>query len=280
MTRAAVSATPAMSPDRPTGRWDVPAGAPPAWLAVLVGLSAIGFSAVYLASDILEVGQGHFSTFRLALTYAGEAAIPFFVLGLYAQQRPRIGRLGLFGAVAYAYSYVFFTSTVVYALVAHTPDYQAVTEAFGSWMVVHGVVMVIGGVAFGIAVLRARIFPDGRASASPWESSSSPPHPGSPPSRVPSPKPFPRPPSPAWGGRYFEGPATCATETSDSAMNLDEIGDDGQAGDGDRGAHEGGDEGGRGGGGGGDVEGGVKDRDHQDARAAAQVEPGQHERAR
>jgi hypothetical protein len=124
-----------------------------------IGLAAIGFSVGYLASDVLEVGQGHFSIVRLALTYAGEAAIPLFVLGLYALQRPRIGRLGLFGAAAYAYSYVFFTSTVVYALAANTRDYQSVTTAFGAWMVIHGLVMLIGGVAFGIAVVRARVFP-------------------------------------------------------------------------------------------------------------------------
>ncbi|MCU1613640.1 MAG: conserved rane protein of unknown function [Frankiales bacterium] len=124
-----------------------------------VGSVAIAFSLVYFASDVLEVEQGHFSPVRLALTYAGEAAIPLFVLGLYAGQRPRIGRLGLFGAATYAYAYVFFTSTVIYALVAHTPDYQGVTTAFGPWMVAHGVIMLIGGVAFGIAVVRARVFP-------------------------------------------------------------------------------------------------------------------------
>jgi len=146
------------SPRGERGR-DVRAAPAPAWLARSVGVAAIGFSAVYLASDILEIGQGQFSTLRLALTYAGEAAIPLFVLGLYALQRPRIGRLGLFGAVAYAYSYVFFASTVVYAIVAPAPDYQAVTTAFGAWMVVHGLIMVIGGVAFGVAVARARVFP-------------------------------------------------------------------------------------------------------------------------
>jgi hypothetical protein len=133
--------------------------APPAWLAVTVALSAIVFTLVYLASDILEVGQVHFSTIRLVLTYSGEAAIPLFVLGLYAVQRPFIGRLGLFGAATYAYSYVFFTSTVVYALVAHTRDYRDVTTAFGTWMVVHGLIMVIGGITLGIAVVRARVLP-------------------------------------------------------------------------------------------------------------------------
>lgn len=93
------------------------------------------------------------------LTYAGEAAIPLFVLGLYALQRPRIGRLGLAGAVAYAYTFVFFTSTVVYALVNGTSDWNALQRQFGAWITVHAVLMVLAGVMFGVAVLRARVLP-------------------------------------------------------------------------------------------------------------------------
>jgi hypothetical protein len=125
----------------------------------LVGLAAVGFTAIYFISDLIEVAQGNFSTVRLALTYAGEAAIPLFVLGLYAVQRPRISRLGLVGAIAYAYSYVFFTSTVVYALVARTPNYKALTQIFGAWMTVHGVLLLLGGLAFGLAVARAAVLP-------------------------------------------------------------------------------------------------------------------------
>jgi peptidoglycan/LPS O-acetylase OafA/YrhL len=74
-------------------------------------------------------------------------------------QRPRIGRLGLAGAVAYAYSYVFFTSTVVYALIAGTPNYKDMTKVFGAWMTVHGLIMLAGGLAFSLAVARARVLP-------------------------------------------------------------------------------------------------------------------------
>jgi hypothetical protein len=81
------------------------------------------------------------------------------VLGLYAVQRPHIGRLGFSGALAYAYSYVFFTSTVVYALIAGTRNYKALTSIFGAWMTVHGVVLVLGGLAFGLAVVWARVLP-------------------------------------------------------------------------------------------------------------------------
>ncbi|BDX32194.1 hypothetical protein TUM20985_27410 [Mycobacterium antarcticum] len=128
-------------------------------LGELVGLAAIVFSAVYLISDVVEVVQGNFSTTRLVLTYLGESTIPLFVLGLFAAQRPRIGWLGLFGATAYAYAYVFFTSTVVYALVEGVVDYRALTASFGPWMTAHGAIMLIGGVAFGIAVVQARVLP-------------------------------------------------------------------------------------------------------------------------
>ncbi len=128
-------------------------------LCVLVGSAAIVFSAVYLISDIVEVVQGTFSTPRLILTYLGESTIPLFVVGIFAAQRPRIGWLGLFGAAAYAYAYVFFTSTVVYALVAGTPNYPTLTAVFGPWMTAHGAIMLIGGAAFGVAIVRAGVLP-------------------------------------------------------------------------------------------------------------------------
>ncbi len=60
---------------------------------------------------------------------------------------------------AYAYAFVFFTSTVVYALAAGSQNWQAVTDVFGSWLTVHGVIMVISGIAFGLAVIKAATLP-------------------------------------------------------------------------------------------------------------------------
>jgi hypothetical protein len=67
--------------------------------------------------------------------------------------------IGLLGAVLYAYSFVFFTSTVVFALFGASRDWSAVTATFGAWLTVHGALMVIGGLDFGWAVWRARVFP-------------------------------------------------------------------------------------------------------------------------
>jgi hypothetical protein len=127
--------------------------------AVGVGLAAAGFSVLYFISDLIELGQGGFSTPQLVLTYVAEAALPLFVLGLYAMQRPRIGRPGLVNAVVYAYTFVYFTSTVVYALVDRTADWPALADRLGVWLTLHSVLMVLSGIGFGIAVIRARVFP-------------------------------------------------------------------------------------------------------------------------
>jgi hypothetical protein len=124
-----------------------------------VGLAAVLFSAIYFVSDVIELAEDGFSTPQLVLTYVGEAAIPLFVLGLYAAQRPVIGRLGLVGALGYAYAFIFFTGTVTFALANHTRNWDALVDRMGRWISIHGALMVLAGLAFGWAVIRARVFP-------------------------------------------------------------------------------------------------------------------------
>lgn len=125
----------------------------------LVGLSALVFSVLYFASDAIEATQGGFSDAQLWLTLVAEAAIPFFVIGLYLAQRPRIGRLGGVSAVAYAYAFVFFTGTVVYALLEGTPDIDALDDEIGLAMTLHGAIMLFAGIGFGYAVAKAGVLP-------------------------------------------------------------------------------------------------------------------------
>ena len=125
----------------------------------IVGLAAVVFSGLYLLSDVIETVQGGFSVPQLILTLVAEAAVPFFVVGLYIVARPRIGRLGLISAIGYAYSYVFFTGTVVYVLVNGTSDYPALTAELGASMTIHGAIMVVAGIGFGLAVIRAGVLP-------------------------------------------------------------------------------------------------------------------------
>jgi hypothetical protein len=48
---------------------------------------------------------------------------------------------------------------VVYALVEPTSDWQSLQQRLGVWLTVHSVLMLLAGVGFGIAVIRARVFP-------------------------------------------------------------------------------------------------------------------------
>ena len=73
--------------------------------------------------------------------------------------RPRLGRLGLVSALAYAYSYVVFTGTVVYAMVNHTKDYQTLNDHLGTLMIAHGAIMVLAGLGFGYTMLRTGLLP-------------------------------------------------------------------------------------------------------------------------
>jgi hypothetical protein len=125
----------------------------------LVGLAAVAFSALYFVSDLLELAQGGFSTVQLLTTYVAEAAIPLFVVGLYVVHRPHLGALGLAGAVGYAYTYVFFTGTVLLALVDRSRDWPALVADLGPWVPVHGALMVLAGAAFGLAVVRSGALP-------------------------------------------------------------------------------------------------------------------------
>jgi hypothetical protein len=54
---------------------------------------------------------------------------------------------------------VFFTSTVVFALVQHTSDWSALENQMGGWIAVHSVLMIVTGLIFGYAVVRAGVLP-------------------------------------------------------------------------------------------------------------------------
>jgi hypothetical protein len=126
---------------------------------LLLGLFTVTASLLYFVSDLIEAVQDGFSVGQLWLTLLAEAAIPIFVIGLAMAQRPRLGRVGQLAAAGYAYSYVVFTATVVYAMVNGTKDYATLTDELGLVMTTHGALMVAAGLGFGYAVLRARTLP-------------------------------------------------------------------------------------------------------------------------
>ena len=128
-------------------------------LRVLVALSAIAFSALYVVSDVIELAAGGLTTGQLIVTYVAEASIPFYVLGLNSLQQPRGGWPSLVGALMYSAAFVGFSATVLYPLVTGTRDADTVFNDFGVIYSIHAGLAFAGGLLFGASVLRARVFP-------------------------------------------------------------------------------------------------------------------------
>ncbi len=128
-------------------------------LRLIIGLATIIASTLHILSDFLEVFSGGFSADQLWINYVAFLPIPFLMIGLYAVQLPLSGWMSLTGAVAYGTSFIFFAGTTLYALVAKTADYSTLLEELGSIYTFYGGLMVVGGILFGIAVIRARVLP-------------------------------------------------------------------------------------------------------------------------
>ena len=123
----------------------------------IVGITAIIAPALHLFSDILEWAGGGFSPIQLLINYIGFLPIPFLMLGLYAYQRPRIGWVGLIGSVLYGVAFIYFAHTTLIALEESISDYEILWRKLGDFYTFHGVLMVIGGIMFGIDSLRAKV---------------------------------------------------------------------------------------------------------------------------
>lgn len=127
-------------------------------LETLVGVAAVTAPGLHLATDVVEWATGFFPA-MLWLNYGSFAVTPFLVIGIYAVQRPKIGGAGLLGALLYGASFVYFAHTSLYAIAERSPDYETLWAQLGPVYTFHGGMMVVGGLLFGLATLRAEVLP-------------------------------------------------------------------------------------------------------------------------
>lgn len=127
------------------------------WIAILIAIGTICASALHQTSDIMEWLSGGFSQSQLSINYAGFVLMPFVIIGLYAVQRPVIGWAGLAGAVLYGISFIYFAHTSLFSLELSVPDYETLWTRLGYVYTFHGVIMIVGGLMFGVASLRASV---------------------------------------------------------------------------------------------------------------------------
>lgn len=126
-------------------------------LCWIIALTAIIAPALHLTSDVMEWSNGGFSQNQLLLNYAGFLPMPFLMIGLYAVQRPKIGWLGLTGAIVYGIAFIYFIHTTLLALEESFPNYEMLWHRLGTVYTFHGGLMVVGGLLFGFASLKAGV---------------------------------------------------------------------------------------------------------------------------
>lgn len=124
------------------------------WITALTAIVAPTF---HLTSDVVEWINGGFSHTQLLINYAGFLPIPFMMIGLYAAQCPKIGLLGLTGAVLYGIAFIYFAHTTLLALDESLLNYETLWQKLGAVYTLHGGVMVAGGLLFGFSALKAGV---------------------------------------------------------------------------------------------------------------------------
>lgn len=125
------------------------------FIALLVIVAPI----THTITDIWELYISGYSTTLLLVNYIAFIVLPFAIMGLFAVQRPHIKMLGLVGAFLYAYSFIYFSHTALYALEEQIPNYEILWQELGLVYTFHGGVMVVGGLLFGFVTYKLNILP-------------------------------------------------------------------------------------------------------------------------
>lgn len=128
-------------------------------LSVVVGVAAIVAPILHSVTDAMEWYEQGFSRTQLWLNYVAFLPMPWLLLGMYAVREERLGLSGLVGALLYGIAFTYFAHTTLYALASHAPTYEALWQQLGPTYTVHGALMVVGGLLFSVAALRAGALP-------------------------------------------------------------------------------------------------------------------------
>jgi hypothetical protein len=124
-------------------------------IRAVVGTTAIVAPLLHSVTDVMEWHQHGFSAPQLWLNYIAFLPMPWLLLGIWVVQDRIVGALGLAGALLYGIAFTYFAHSTLYALATQSGDYEALWRQLGSTYTFHGALMVVGGLLFTRAALRA-----------------------------------------------------------------------------------------------------------------------------
>lgn len=124
------------------------------WIIGTVSIIAPG---LHFISDVLEWINGGFTFDQLLINYSAFVAMPFLIVGLCFVQRSSLHWYGLLGALLYGVSFIYFSHSTLVALENSTASYDDLWRQLGSIYILHGGMMIAGGLLFGLDSLRLRV---------------------------------------------------------------------------------------------------------------------------
>jgi hypothetical protein len=125
-------------------------------LTAYVTVTAFG---LYIISDLLEILFGELFQSQLILTYISMMLIPFSMMGLGSMSSRNGGVPFLVGTVLIAISFVYFSGTATFAFVEKVYRYEELVRRLGLAYLVHGVILVVGGLCFSVGAYQEKLFP-------------------------------------------------------------------------------------------------------------------------
>lgn len=128
-------------------------------LRVVVGTTAIVAPVLHSLTDAMEWYQDGFSSLQLWVNYVAFLPMPWLLLGIYAVRTETLGAWALVGAILYGFAFTYFAHTTLYALATGAPNYETLWQQLGPTYTIHGALMVIGGLLFAGAALKAKSLP-------------------------------------------------------------------------------------------------------------------------
>jgi hypothetical protein len=128
-------------------------------LQVVVGWAAIVAPVLHCITDAMEWHQGGFSPVQLWLNYLAFLPMSWLLLGIYAVRSQQLGPSALIGALLHGIAFTYFAHTTLFALQSQAPDYEVLWRQLGPTYTAHGAAMVVGGLLFARAALRAKVLP-------------------------------------------------------------------------------------------------------------------------
>lgn len=123
-------------------------------LPLIVGFMTVSAAAAHMASDLLELYNNGFSRFQLWLNYLAFLPMPYLTLGICLCHKKKLRPWAYIGSILYGSSFVYFQHSTLYALELDIREYDVLWQKLGAIYTAYGVVMIAGGLLFGLSILK------------------------------------------------------------------------------------------------------------------------------